>query len=732
MSGPPQASNPFDIVLPNGRIVAPVGVDVAVGDDAQGLALTPDGQYAIVSTGDGLTVVDASSMRVVSIYQQTGDVFSQGVAALRDPNDAGRTVVLASGGASNVVHVLDLSDAGDLTQEPHRVAMPEPDDPHFADNGRGFASALAVSADGRTAYVAHSVGDSVSAIDVAQRRVISDTAVGFAPADVNVAGNALYVTNEGLARYGLLFTPARVPAFQTVAGDLERSSSLDVLTLGADGDIDGDPSTAAVVRLDPIPDGTKTVGGAHPSATIVSPNGHFAFVCLTGVDRVEVVSLTGTPRAIGGISMQLYTGWPYGTRPDAIAISRDGKRLYVALAGINAIGVIDSSNPLKLRRLGLVPAGWSPDALALSSDDRYLYVANADGTGQPAGASLQRIDLRTLKLAPVTLSALRYNRVAAFGRPNALVPAIRSSRASDAIGHVVFVLTGSAPFDPSLDAGVTPNLQALSVRYAVADNFYPDADAASLEQLALGGIVTEYFRATQEQSPESYPRAGYIFNSLALKKRSYRDYGALLRLPGFAPGTPGAGGLGGSYGRDVPALGALAGHVDTNYPGWNPQIGNLARADEFVRDHTALIGSGAPPAFCAIWLPDSGRSSDAAETDAALGKIVAYLTGTPQWSSTAVFVLPAQAPGTSPFARGRALVISPYAKRGYLGDRHLSTASALKTADELLGLPPLTLNDLLASDMADFFTTGPRRAARSGPGTGVEHRAVPHPPSDSK
>jgi hypothetical protein len=51
-----------------------------------------------------------------------------------------------------------------------------------------------------------------------------------------------------------------------------------------------------------------------------------------------------------------------------------------------------------------------------------------------------------------------------------------------------------------------------------------------------------------------------------------------------------------------------------------------------------------------------------------------------------------------------AIVVSPYAKRHYLGMRHLSTVSVLKTEEEILGLPPLSLGDLLATDMADFFT----------------------------
>lgn len=162
-------------------------------------------------------------------------------------------------------------------------------------------------------------------------------------------------------------------------------------------------------------------------------------------------------------------------------------------------------------------------------------------------------------------------------------------------------------------------------------------------------------------------------------------------------------GLGGLYSRYVPALAALASHLDMDYPGWNPRIRDERRAREFVRDFAPLVTNGAMPDFTYIWLP--GR--DAGQSDAALGTIVSYLTHTPQWASTAIFIAP-DGPRTSgdPSSRYRsyAIVVSPFAKRGYVGRVHFSTASLLKTEEELLGLPPLETDDLLATDMADFFT----------------------------
>ncbi len=66
-------------------------------------------------------------------------------------------------------------------------------------------------------------------------------------------------------------------------------------------------------------------------------------------------------------------------------------------------------------------------------------------------------------------------------------------------------------------------------------------------------------------------------------------------------------------------------------------------------------------------------------------------------------------------SRTFALVVSPYAKHGYIGMRHLSTASVLKTVDRLFTLPPLSLGDLLANDMSDFFTDRSPTCGRTRP-----------------
>ena len=727
-------------MLPDGRISAPLGVSAIVGTNPLGVALTPDGRYAIVTNGQqdtgaipgppaeaamlrpgfSLTVVDTKTMGVASSYQAADAAFYSGIAT------AGN-LVLASDGAHNLVRVFTLGTDGTLTAD-GTIDVP------------GFPGKITVAQNGRTAYVASEIGDTVSAIDIASRNVMHKVDVGYAPFGVARAGSSLYVANDGLERYQSV--PAtRTPVFASVQGSMTRSSSLSVIPIDGNGDlgVGADPS---FVRLDPIPDGTTTVGGAQPSDVVARTDATFAFVSLANVDRVVAVELNGEPRVVGGGDLRFYSNSPYGMQPGALALSKDDRRLYVALRGFNAVAVLDAREPAKLHRLGLLPTADEPSALALSPDGRYLYVASAKGVD--GWGVLQRVDLKQLPLVKSTLSALRYNRSVSGGKINPVVPphAVRGvTSKSSAIDRVVYISVGSGTFDalfgdlgrgdanPAYEqyaASQTPNFHALANAYAVADNFYVnDMNVDLNEQYALGAVASAYALQTMRvnrgrapldahgQDPEDYSRAGYLFNALQRAGLSYRDYGALVNLSGYTATQHGrATGLGGTYSMNVPALAALDGKIDLEYAGWNPSVSNTARAAEFISDMDKLVQADAQPAFAYVSLPtEDGQMADA---DRALGQIVAFLSRTPHWSSTAIFVVSnGIVSGTDHVNRARtfALLVSPLAKPGYVGHRHLSVASVLKTEEELLGLDPIALPDLLATDMADFFGDAPYPSA---------------------
>ncbi len=741
---------PTDAVLPNGRTAAPIGTSIFVGTNPFGVAVTPDGRFVIVSNdeqdatlaappptnatqvraGFSLTVVDARTMRIASVYQASGLSLFSGVVALRDPASPGSTIVLASDGANNAVRVFQLGADGGLTAQ-STIALP------------GFPAQIAVSANGRIAYVTSNLGGTVTAIDIANRRVLNAAQVGFSPYGVGTADGNVFVANGGLDEYTALSEPARAPRFANVTGSPTRSSSLSLVPLDASGDIVANANPGSV-RMDPIPDGMDTVGGAHPGALVTRRDGAYGYVSLANVDRVSTVQLTGQPHVVGGLDLRLFVNAPYGTQPDAEVLSSDGTRLYVALAGLNAVAVLDARTPATLHRLGLIPTGSLPSALALSGDGRFLFVTSARGVD--GWGLLQRVDLKRLPLKTATLAALRYNRAVSVARTDAVVPPLRSNRKSNAIDHVFYIAVGTGTFDGvfgdlgrgdanpayvTYNASMTPNLHSLARTYGIADNFYADSMSVDVNtQFALSGMTTAYVEHTlpvnagrspfdaHGADPEDYPRAGYLFNALRRAGATFRDYGTLLNVSGYQPATPqlhgrtetlDMSGLGGVYTLDIPALAVLNGNVDLSYPGSNQLIPNTTRAQEFISDMSRLVQADREPAFTYVWLPTSG-SGGMMDADRALGTIVAFLSHTPHWSSTAVFIVAESAKGTRDHvnrSRTYALVVSPLAKTGYVGHRHLSYASVVKTEEELLGLPPSSLGDLLATDMADFFGNVP-------------------------
>ena len=735
------AVHPTDAILPSGRIAAPSGRSVFVGTNPLGMALSPDGRFAIVSNdsqrtgglaipnqqpppviGYSLAVVNTKTMALASVYRGSASFF-MGVAAVADPSDPSRTIVLASDAGAGVVLVFDLDASGQLTLEPQSIALPA------TGLQRPFPAGIAVDPNGRLAFVADNFGNTVSVIDIGSRRVLHTIPVGDFPFDVAAAGGHVLASGSGLANYGPLASPAPEPAFAAPAFDPQRASSLSVIALAQGGsDVAGDPGT---VQMEPAPDGTELVGGVAPGAIAINRDGRVAYVALGNVDRVAVVRLEGEPRVVRGLDLRLYPDAPFGAQPSAEALSPDGKRLYVALAGLNAVAVLDARSP-KRYRYGLIPTGWYPSALALSRNGRTLFVLDAKGVD--GWGMLQRIDLKHTSLVKATLAALRYNRTPKVAKFDPVIPPLRSDKRSTAIDHVIYIAVGTQPYDAMLgdlkDASgtphgngspalcvypqdVTPNLHALALSYALADNFYaPDLNLDVARQFGMAADAPLYTQLTANVSamrlpfdgtadPENYVRTGYLFNAFSRAGLTFRDYGGLLRLSGYRDGR---------YGLNVPALAVLGGNVDLDYAGPNPRISDARRAQEFERDMQRFVQADAVPAYTYVWLPSGPSAAAVGDADRALGSIVDFVSHTPHWSSTAIFIVPEGVSGGPDHVnemRSYAVVVSPLARRGYVGKANLSVPSIVKTEEEIFGLPPLTLNDLLASDMADFFTDTP-------------------------
>jgi hypothetical protein len=94
----------------------------------------------------------------------------------------------------------------------------------------------------------------------------------------------------------------------------------------------------------------------------------------------------------------------------------------------------------------------------------------------------------------------------------------------------------------------------------------------------------------------------------------------------------------------------------------------------------------------------------------ALGQIVDYLSHTPEWKNTAIFVTQDDAGGDSDHVdrhRSFVLCISPYAKHNYVSHVHTSIMSIIRSIYGIFGLGPNNLFDAVASPLDDMFTDKP-------------------------
>jgi phospholipase C len=154
---------------------------------------------------------------------------------------------------------------------------------------------------------------------------------------------------------------------------------------------------------------------------------------------------------------------------------------------------------------------------------------------------------------------------------------------------------------------------------------------------------------------------------------------------------------------------------------YGPDWKYVVPAKQFLSDSR----SGALPTVS--WIVSPAQYSEHPAASVCVGEnwtvqMLNTLMQGPDWSSTAVFltwddfggfydhVPPQQVDGFGLGFRVPLLVISPYAKRGYIDHTQYEFSSMLRFAEDILGLPTLTKRDNEANNMLNAFdfTQGPR------------------------
>jgi DNA-binding beta-propeller fold protein YncE len=297
---------------------------------------------------------------------------------------------------------------------------------------------------------------------------------------------------------------------------------------------------------------------------------------------------------------------------------------------------------------------------------------------------------------------------------------------------------------------VTPNHHAMAARFAFGDNFHADSEVSvdghhwlvgsypnawtestlmaaygGQKDFRLGGAPGRLLFAQSNSSvhPEEQLEAGPIWHHLERHGVSFRNFGEGFELAGVDEGK-GLLPTGARFTTNVPMPDPLYRNTSREYPNYNMNIPDQFRANQFIKEMDALyVKAGKPiPRFLFIHLPgDHGaaprpedgypfEASYMADNDYALGRIVQYLSGLPEWRKMAILVTEDDAQGGVDHVdshRTILLAISPWAKRNHVLRVNSSFPGLLKTALRLLRLPPLNLYDATAADLADAFGDTP-------------------------
>ena len=167
---------------------------------------------------------------------------------------------------------------------------------------------------------------------------------------------------------------------------------------------------------------------------------------------------------------------------------------------------------------------------------------------------------------------------------------------------------------------------------------------------------------------------------------------------------------------EIPSLDKI---LVREYPGWTQEVPDVMKADIVIEHLKEWETAKSMPNLTLMILPNDHTQGTGAgwcrpracvaDNDLALGRIVEALSHSSFWKSMAILVVEDDAQDGVDHIDGHrtvAMVASPYAKRGVIDSTFYSQPSMVKTIELMMGLPALSLFDLVATDMrASFLDT---------------------------
>jgi YVTN family beta-propeller protein len=695
--------------LHNGWQITPAGTHETTGDMLLGCAFSPDKKLL------AMTNVGAAAHKLHLLDTATGKI-RQSLPMARGWNGVawssdGAMLYVSGGTLSHINRFQRQSDGTYTPAESLKIPVETMPDGR---KHQPWLAGLALSPDGKTLY----------AVDTA-----ADTLYALALPDGTVKTKRKLA--DGARPYCLVFTPDG----KTLAATQWALDS--VLALN--------PETLETVR-------TLNVG-RHPNALLFA--GDRLFVSCGNDDMVAVLDFPS-----GQVKERIVTRptrrAPAGSTPSALALSPDGKTLYVANADNNAVAVVDVSREGQSQVRGFIPTGWYPTAVAVSLDGKRLFVGSGKGLGtgpNPAktlpipsesvggfpyivsllGGLISTIEIPDLpKLAAHTRQVIANSpyRDEYVERPNR-APRPGSNPIPSRLGdpspikYVLYIIKENRTYDQVLGdfkdhtdkprgngdpnlclfgEEVSPNHHELARQFVLLDNFYCNGEVSvDGHHWTNGAYVPDFMARTWplqysgKGSPPLNPALsdtpnGRIWDQCEKKGVPYRTYYYHTQ----------------KNRSEEWAKARAAGRRDYDY------------VEVFIKEFQEFEKNYTLPRFMVMALSEDhtrGTTPGAftpkacvASNDVALGKIVETISKSKYWKEFAIFVIEDDAqngPDHVDAHRTVALAISPYTRRRHLDSTFYTTVSMLRTIELILGLPPMTQFDAGATPLYNAFTNKP-------------------------
>ncbi len=714
-------SRPSKVKLPNGWSLSPLGNQVRVGDLPLKMLVHPSQKWILVQNAGqsdhSVMVVDALSHQVVD--SMPVDKTFYGMCF----NKAGNHLYM-SGGNNNWIEKFEFSNGKLARIDTLFLGKPWPT--------RISPVGMVLSADEKVLYTVTKEDSSIYAIDLKSKKIVRN-------AKLKSAG------------YAILLKPLDSRKSISV-----KNSELILTEWGSEHLVLMNPTTLKVSK--------RVKVGSNPNELIYDQLTDRIFVACGNDNSVHIYD--GKEGRVSEIlNTAIEREAPTGSTPNGLCLNRG--RLYVANADNNNLAVFDVSERSESKILGFLPAGWYPTQVAVAG--ACLFVANGKGVSSSANpngpnpiakrnqvtyqggikdlpvqyigslfrGSLQIIPLNEIDEAddlristklcmeniPYRKSRENADSLIPKGNP---IPAVLGQKSP--IKYVFYMIKENRTYDQVLSDvkggngdtslllfgdDITPNQHKLAREFVLLDNFYVDAEvSADGHNWSTGAIANDY---TEKTWPTSYggkggeyvyegqwkiahPHKGFIWDHAKRANISFRTYGE------FAD----------DHKANIPVL---EGHFCNYFTSWDESIKDSLRFWQWKRDFDSLLAINAVPQLNTLrFINDhtegvsKGRPTPfahVADNDLAVGLFVEYLSKSPIWNESAVFILEDDAqngPDHVDAHRSTAYVAGGLVKRNFIDHTHYTTSSMLRTMELILGMPPMSQYDAGAVSMWRCFS----------------------------